>query len=434
MTKKKGQKPAMIRAAVCDLNGMWRGKLMPAWQLDKVLAGSMRLPLSTPAIDVFGEDVEDSPLVFDTGDVDGICRPTPRGAMREPWQSGGALFLPMTMETESGAPSAVDPRQILAAVAGKLKDKGLTPVMAVEMEFYLVDATGNMPVPPQTHAEMLALGNLSDFDGFFEEVYAACEEFNIPADAAISEGGAGQFEINLLHGPDPVEAADSAVLFKRIVKGVASKHGLAGSFMPKPYPDMAGSGLHVHFSLLDDAGNNVFDDGSDKGSPMLRHCVAGLLRLMSASTLILAPHLNSYRRLTPNSHAPTGIGWGYENRTSAIRIPGGHHKARRIEHRVAGSDANPYLLLAVLLAGVLEGLERQEEPMPPVVGNAYEADLEQLPEDWNAAITAFEESHALKRHLSPQFCEVFAAMKWQEFARFAQRMTEFEVSTYLTSV
>lgn len=432
--KKKGQKPAMIRAAVCDLNGLWRGKLMPAWQLDKVLAGSMRLPISTPAIDVFGEDVADSPLVFDTGDVDGICRPTPRGAMREPWQSGGALFLPMTMEHEDGTPSEVDPRQILAAVASKLKAKGLTPVMAVEMEFYLVDARGAKPVPPQTHPEMLALGNLSDFDGFFEEVYAACEAFNIPADAAISEGGAGQFEINLLHGPDPVEAADGALLFKRIVKGVASRHGLAGSFMPKPYADMAGSGLHVHFSLLDDAGNNVFDNGTEEGSDMLRHCVAGLLRLMAASTLIFAPHLNSYRRLTPHSHAPTGIGWGYENRTSAIRIPGGSPKARRIEHRVAGSDANPYLLLAVLLAGVLEGLERPEDPLPPVVGSAYDADLEQLPEDWSSAITAFEESEALRRHLTPQFCEVFAAMKRQEFARFAERMTEFEVSTYLTSV
>ncbi|NOR62029.1 MAG: glutamine synthetase, partial [Rhodobacteraceae bacterium] len=269
---------------------------------------------------------------------------------------------------------------------------------------------------------------------FFEAVYAACAAYGIPADAAISEGGAGQFEINLLHGPDPLEAADNAVFFKRIVKGVAKAQGLEASFMPKPYLDQSGSGLHVHFSLLYETGNNVFDDGTEAGSDMLRHCVNGLLRLMPACTLIFAPHLNSYRRLTPNSHAPTSIGWGYENRTSAIRIPGGSPKARRIEHRVAGADANPYLLLASLLAGVLEGLEVQENPPEPTAGNAYDAGLPQLPADWAAAIAAFDASAALKAHLNPQFCDVFTAMKQQELNRFTQRMSDFEVATYLTTV
>ena len=430
----KTKKPAMIRAAMCDLNGVWRGKLMPAGQLDKVLGGGLRLPLSTPAIDIFGEDVANSPIVYDTGDVDGICLPTARGPLPEPWQRGEAQFIQVTMEDEQGGPSAIDPRQILAGVVQKLKNKGFTPVMAVEMEFYLVDASQSMPTPPQAHPEMLALGNLSDFDQFFEDVYAACAAYGIPADAAISEGGPGQFEINLLHGPDPLEAADNAVLFKRIVKGVAAKYNLSGSFMPKPYPDMAGSGLHVHFSLLDDAGNNVFDDGSEAGSDILRQAVAGLLKLMPASMLILAPHLNSYRRLTPNSHAPTGIGWGYENRTSAIRIPGGSPTARRIEHRVAGADANPYLLLAVLLAGVLEGLEHKLSPPTPIEGNAYDADLLQLPADWATAIDVFEDSDALKAHLNPQFIDVFSAMKKQEFNRFAERLSKFELSTYLTTL
>ena len=155
---------------------------------------------------------------------------------------------------------------------------------------------------------------------------------------------------------------------------------------------------------------------------------------MPASTLIFAPHLNSYRRLTPNSHAPTGIGWGYENRTSAIRIPGGSPKARRIEHRVAGSDANPYLLLAVLLAGVLEGLDAKEDPPAATIGNAYEANLPQLPANWETAISVFESDKALKAHLNPQFCEVFTAIKRQEHNRFAHRLSRFEVETYLTTV
>ena len=425
---------AMIRAAMCDLNGVWRGKLMPAAQLEKVLDGGMRMPLSVPTIDIFGEDVADSPLVFATGDADGVCQPTAWGALNEPWHESPSKFVPVMLESEAGVPSPIDPRQILAAVADKLKAKGLTPVMAGEMEFYLVDGSGLMPAPPQAHPEMLAVDNLSDFGGFFEDVYAACSAYGIPADAAISEGGAGQFEINLLHGPDPVQTADQAVLFKRIVKGVARHHGLAASFMPKPYAEMAGSGLHVHFSLLDEAGANVFDDGRDAGSDRLRHCVAGLLALMPASTLIFAPHLNSYRRLTPNSHAPTGIGWGYENRTTAIRIPGGSPKARRIEHRVAGADANPYLLLAVLLTGVLEGLERAEEPPAPIEGSAYGAGLAQLPADWLAAITAFESDTMLSRHLNPDFCTAFAAMKRQEYRRFSERVSAFEVSTYLNTV
>ncbi len=423
--------PAMIRAAICDLNGIWRGKLMPATQLEKVMGGSLRMPCSVPAIDIFGEDVADSPLVFKSGDADCLCLPTPRGPLPELWQSGAAQFVPVVMAGEGGTPSAIDPRQILAAVAEKLKAQGLTPVMAIEMEFYLVMPG---PTPPQAGAQMLALDNVDDHGAFFEAVYGACAAYGIPADAAISEGGAGQFEINLLHGPNPLTVADNAVFFKRIVKGVARAQGLEASFMAKPYLGQSGSGLHVHFSLLDGAGNNLFDDGTEAGSDTLRHCVNGLLRLMPASTLIFAPHLNSYRRLRPNSHAPTGIGWGYENRTSAIRIPGGNPEARRIEHRVAGADANPYLLLAALLAGVLEGLERPADPPAATTGNAYEAGLPQLPADWAAAISAFESSDALKARLNPQFVEVFAAMKRQEFNRFAHRMSAFEVETYLTTL
>lgn len=423
--------PKLIRAAICDLNGIWRGKLLPATQLEKVLGGGLRMPYSVPAIDIFGEDVADSPLVFASGDADCVCLPTRQTSLPELWQSGAAGFVPLVMALEDGTPSLIEPRQILSGVVGKVRALGLTPVMAVEMEFYLARPG---PVPPQAQAQMLALDHIDEHAAFFEAVYRACAAYGIPADATISEGGAGQFEINLLHGPDPLIAADNAVFFKRIVKGVARDMGLVASFMPKPYLDQSGSGLHVHFSLLDARGNNVFDDGTEAGSDALRHCVNGLLRLMPASTLIFAPHLNSFRRLTPNSHAPTGIGWGYENRTSAIRIPGGSPKARRIEHRVAGADANPYLLLAMLLAGVIEGLARREAPPPPTVGNAYEAGLAHLPADWLAAIAAFEGSDTLKTLFTPQFVEVFAAMKRQEFNRFAQRMSRFEVDTYLATL
>lgn len=423
--------PAMIRAAVCDLNGIWRGKLLPEHQLDKVLGGGMRMPYSVPAIDIFGEDVANSPLVFASGDADCRCLPTSRGPLPELWHSSAAQFVPLTMAGADDTPSAIDPRQILSGIVARLQARGLAATMAVEMEFYLARPG---PTPPHAESQMLAIDNIDDHSTFFEAVYAACAAYGIPADASISEAGAGQFEINLLHRPDPLETADNAVFFKRIVKGVARAQGLVASFMPKPYLAQLGSGMHVHFSLLDKAGKNVFDDGSDTGSDTLRHCVNGLMRLMPASMLIFAPHLNSYRRFTPNSHAPVGISWGYENRTCAIRIPGGHPSARRIEHRVAGADANPYLLLATLLAGVLTGLEQPENPPAPTIGNAYQADHAHLPADWAAAIAAFEDETAMTRLFPPQFCAVFAAMKRQEFSRFVQRMSRFELTTYLETL
>ena len=189
----------------------------------------------------------------------------------------------------------------------------------------------------------MSIRALDQFDAFFTDLYDACEEMDIPADTAISEAGLGQFEINLMHGDDALRAADDAWLFKMLVKGLARRHGFAASFMAKPYEDYPGSGLHTHFSVLDENGRNIFDDGGRRGTDALRHAVAGASRRCTTATLIFAPHLNSYDRLVPGAHAPTGICWAYENRTSAIRIPSGNPKARRIEHRVAGGDVNPYL-------------------------------------------------------------------------------------------
>ncbi len=427
----------MIRAGICDLNGIWRGKLMPASQLDKLQKGGLRMPFSAPTVDIWGQDIVDSKLVFETGDADGICLPTGRGPLNESWLKTPSQFFPLWMSDDSGAPSMVDPRQVLARVVDQLQAQNLTPVVALEMEFYLVDARGAKPAPvplPVSGDAILSMQDLDHFDGFFADVYAACAAYGIPADAAISESGAGQFEINLLHISDPLRAADNAQFFKRIVKGVARKHGFSASFMAKPYLDRAGSGMHVHFSILDAEGHNIFDDGSEKGSDILQHAVAGLLENMADSTLIFAPHLNSYRRLQPDAHAPTGIGWGYENRTTALRIPGGLPAARRIEHRVSSADANPYLLVAAILAGAMDGIENRKAPADPIKGNAYGAKLAQLPDSWHSAITAFAQSQALPKLLSAEFHQMFSAIKQQELRCFTERMEDFELATYLETV
>ena len=431
-----------LRAAVCDLNGVMRGKRIPLEQAEKVLGGGLRMPLSVVGVDIWGEDIVKSPLVFATGDADGICESTGRGILPMDWTAEPSGLIPLWLREEGGTPFGGDPRRALAALVDRFKALGLTPVMAMELEFYLYDPTDARPIAPVSPVTgkrldadgVLSIDELDDFGSFFEEVYAACADQGVPADSAIAENGIGQFEINLMHVDDPLRAADDAVLFKRIVRGLARKHGFAASFMAKPYGERSGSGLHVHFSLLDRKGKNVFDNGSSDGSIMMRHAVGGLIESMPETTLLYAPHFNSYRRLRPGTHAPSAAAWGYENRTVAIRIPGGSSKARRIEHRVAGADANPYLVLAGILAGALHGIEGEVTPPDPVTGDAYELKLKSLPPDWASAIDAFAAGPIVERTLPLMLRDMLVACKRQEMATFALQVTDFEYETYLDAV
>jgi glutamine synthetase len=256
----------------------------------------------------------------------------------------------------------------------------------------------------------------------------------VPADSAVAENGIGQFEINLLHSDDPLKAADDALFLKRIVKGVARKHRLAATFMAKPYGARSGSGMHMHFSIIDKDGNNVFDNGTAEGSDVMKHAVAGLLRGMEETTLLFAPHFNSYRRLRPDTHAPTKISWGYENRTAAIRIPGGKSSARRIEHRVAGADANPYLVMAAILGAALVGIRNKWTPAEPTSGRAYQGRAVSIPSEWGAAVTAFENGSIVPEIFDAELRAMLIACKRQEIAGFAEQVTDFEFGAYLEIV
>jgi glutamine synthetase len=257
---------------------------------------------------------------------------------------------------------------------------------------------------------------------------------DIPADTSTSETGLGQFEVNLMHCDDALRAADDAWLFKMLVKGLARRHGFAASFMAKPYPEYSGSGLHTHFSVIDQKGDNIFDSGGPKGTATLRHAVAGCLNAMHDSTLIFAPHQNSYNRLVPGKHAPTSIAWGFENRTAAVRIPAGNPAARRIEHRVAGGDVNPYLMLTAILGAALTGIEDAVEPPAPITGNAYAMDLPQIPADWEHAIDAFENSDILYRFFSKELIRNLVQTKRQELHYTAELTPEELVELYLDTV
>ncbi|MCA0870018.1 glutamine synthetase family protein [Seohaeicola saemankumensis] len=431
-----------IRVAASDLNGQPRGKRVPVRFADKVIEDGTRFPLSVLNLDIWGEDIDDSPLVLATGDRDGVLLPTERGFMPMPWLDTPTGFLPIWMFHEDGRPFMGDPRHALAEVLKRYTEKGLTPVVAVELEFFLIDDSGRkLQVPPSPRTgkrrkagEILAMRALDQFDTFFTELYDACEAMDIPADTAISEAGLGQFEINLMHQDDALRAADDAWLFKMLVKGMARRHGFAASFMAKPYPDYSGSGLHMHFSVLDKNGNNIFDDGTDKGSDHLLHAVQGCLKAMPGSTLLFAPHANSYDRMVPGAHAPTSIAWAYENRTAAIRIPSGNPVARRIEHRVAGGDVNPYLTVAAVLGAAMNGIEDGEAPQPPITGNAYTTKLPQIPSEWGGAIDAFEASEEVKRIFSPDLIRNFVLTKRQELQYMDELSPEERVEIYLDTV
>ncbi len=431
-----------IRAAVSDLNGQARGKRMPARFGDKLLSDGSRMPMSVLNVDIWGDDIEDSPLVFASGDADGVLKPTERGFVPMPWLSTPTALLPMWMFLDDGTPFAGDPRHALKAVLDQYTARGWTPVVATELEFYLIDDAGDTLQPPPSPrsgkrrlgGEVLSLRALDAFDGFFTELYDACEIMDIPAEAAISEGGMGQYEINLSHCPDALKAADDAWLFKLLVRGLARKHGFAASFMAKPYAEQAGTGLHTHFSVLDADGRNIFDDGGEAGTALLHHAIAGCLAAMPASTLVFAPHGNSYDRFTPGSHAPTGIGWGYENRTTAIRVPAGDPNARRIEHRVAGGDINPYLMLSVVLGAALLGIEDKLHAPAPVTGSAYEAGLAQLPTTWDGAVCAFESDPLTQRLLPKQLIRNYVMTKKQEAQYYAELSEAERIDLYLDTV
>ncbi len=431
-----------IRVAIPDLNGQARAKRVPAAAEAKLMRGEARMPLSALNLDIWGNDIADSPLLFETGDADGFLRPTERGLLPMPWIGPEAMLLPMAMYHEDGRPFAGDPRHALARIVAQLDARGLRAVTATELEFYLIDDSGATFQPPASPisgrramgSATLSMRMLDEFNAFFDALYAGCEAMGISADTATSEAGPGQFEISLAHGADPLRMADDTWLFKILVRRLARAHGMAASFMAKPYADASGNGLHLHASMLDAEGRNIFDNGGPEGTPALRHAIAGVLAAMPGSTLVFAPHANSYNRLVPHAHAPTGVAWAYENRTASVRVPVGAPQARRLEHRVAGGDVNPYLLMTAVLGAMLAGIEAEAEPPAPITGDAYAQGLPQIPDSWQAALDLFATSPEVARIFAPDLIDNMRRTKLQEMAGIAALTAQEVLELYLEAV
>lgn len=439
---------ARVEAFVVDINGVARGKSLPRDSAGKVFKGGVRMPRSSFAFDIWGQDVIGAGLVAETGDNDGLCVPVDGRTHLMPWLATGtgrgkkqhAQCL-MTM-LDNGKPFFADPRTVLAQVLARYSKRGLTPVVALELEFYLVDAQPDewgRPQPPRNpkssrrahQAQTYGLAESADFAAVLDDIADACAAQGIPADTTLSENGPSQYEINLNHRADALAAADDAILLKRAIKGVAARHGMLASFMAKPYAAKSGSGMHVHVSVIDRKGKNIFAAKDAKGAPALRHAIGGILASMRDSTAVLAPHANSYRRFRVGSHAPTTLTWGYDNRSAALRIPASTPDATRIEHRVAGADANPYLTLAVILAGMLDGIEKKMKAPPALTGNAYESGAAHLPRRWDEALDVFAASRFIDRAFGKAFKKVYLACKEQEIALIDAEISSVEHDAYL---
>ena len=437
-----------IDLLLSDLNGVLRGKRIPRENLEKAYVNGINLPGSVFALDITGNTIEETGLGLDIGDCDQVCRPIPGTLMPTPWlRDGRQGQLLMAMRNEHEGPFFADPRNVLAQQVQRLEAMGFTAVVALELEFYIVDRTrddlGRVQPPrsPETGerattSQVYSISELDEYAGFLGDIQAAAAIQNLPLDTALKECAPGQFEINLVHGSDVLKACDSAVLLKRLIKGIAVNHGFEATFMAKPYDAEAGNGMHVHMSLLDAHGRNVFAaaDENPLGTEMLRHAIGGLLRLMPASVALMAPNLNSFRRFQPGLYVPMAPTWGFDNRSVALRIPSGPNAARRIEHRVGGADANPYLLLATLLASVIHGITNQISPEEIVTGNAYEQFDPVLTNSWSRALELLERSEVLNEALGQDFLKVFLANRRAERASAMQVVSRLEYDWYLRHV
>ncbi len=433
-----------------DLSGILRAKRIHLSEFGRLFNGSFLTPRSAPLLGVRGDWYDEIPLAEMGGDPDQIIRPVAGTLSLVPWYDSPVAQVLVAYTQDDGTLDWVDPRQPLQSVLARFKKAGLSATVATELEFYLlansdedrpVPLRGNIPgtAMQQEGIQYCMADDLFDCDAFLNDVRIASELQGVPLTTVHSEFSPGQWEINTHHQQDAVLAGTHALLLRRIVKGVARKHGLGATFMAKPFADIAGSGMHIHASIYDSEGVNIFADANPvdppRLMPRLRHAVAGLGALLDESMLCLAPHPNSYRRFRAGALAPSGRSWGYDHREVALRVPRSSEHNRRIEHRVAGADANPYLALAAVLAGIHYGLEQQLQPGDPIPREAdLSTDETTLPKRLDAAIALFANSDVLPTYLGSEFTAIYEAIRQGESNAYHAQVPDLDYAWYLRAV
>jgi glutamine synthetase len=418
-----------IDAFVFDMNGIPRGKRIRRSDLLNVVKNGLMMPSSVFIMDPLGNCVAETGRLWETGDHDHPCHLLGGTLVPIPVGDGRHAQAVMVLDGKD----ELDPRAVLAGQVERLARAGQIPAAAVELEFYVTKAATNGafafhqpdglsddPQRPLTFGfdEMDALSPLID------DVYRVCEVQGLPVDAIMKESGPGQFEINLKHRTDAVAAALDGLLLKRAVKAAARAHRLQATFMAKPHHDWAGSGMHIHLSLLDKSGQNLF--AGDPISPLFRHALGGMCETMADFMAIWAQSANAYRRYVPKTYVSMAAHWGFNNRTVALRIPHGNGASTRVEHRIAGADANPCLVIASILAGISHGIANRIEPGPAVDGNAETIDAPPLPTAWVNSLDRFQRSRVVRDAFGAAFQEVFSRLKHAERGNFERIVTPLD--------
>ncbi len=440
-TYRRGRDVDEVECIVPDLAGVSRGKVMPAKKFNPELM--IYLPVSIFYQTITGSDVEmDIDNQWAEGDL--VLRPDMSTAIAVPWAKEPTLQIIHDLYSRDGTPVAIAPRQLLRNIIEKYTAKGWAPVVAPELEFYLikpntdpnepieapVGRTGRRPTSRQSYS----MSAVDDYGPVIDTIYQFAEDAGLPIDTVIQEDGAGQVEINLTHG-DPLLLADQVFYFKRIMREAALNHDMFATFMAKPMRDQPGSAMHVHQSITDIAsGNNIFSNKDGSESDLFRYFIGGTQQYLPQSLPLVAPYVNSYRRFRDHgSSAPTNYAWGYDNRATGLRVPNSDPANRRLENRIVGVDANPYLAIAVGLACGYLGMQNKIEPAAPVPGEPEEGDAA-IPTTLDEALTLFEEATDIHDILGEHFCMIYDEVKREEMRQFHREISPWEREHLLLNV
>ncbi len=425
-----------VEAFVPDMAGVARGKVVSA---DGFGSGELKLPEGIFAQTISGDYATNDDNVEDR---DMLLQPDASTLRPVPWASDPAACVILDCTRRDGTPVETAPRQVLRSVLALYEAKGWTPVVAPEVEFYLINphSDANEEVePPQgrlgwteTGKQPFSIDSMNDFVPFIDTVYAYCEAQNINIDTISQEMGPSQFELNFIHG-DAIDLADQVLLFKRIVREAAIAHEMMATFLARPISEEAGSALHIHQSIVDANGQNIFSDKDGKPTQLFTSYIGGLQRYMPEALLLFAPYPNSYRRFLSYWSSPVNLGWAVDNRTVGLRVPDSEPESRRVENRLAGSDVNPYLALAGTLACGYLGMTEGLQPDDPIEGSAYDLPFA-LHRILYEAIDAFEKSAAMKGTLSESFVKLYSAVKKLECREFQEIVTPWEREVLMFNV
>jgi glutamine synthetase len=429
-----------VEAVVPDMAGIARGKVMPAPKFAE--DEGMRMPESIFLQTVTGEYPDDDRAISPS-EIDIVLRADPKTLRVVPWAAEPTAQVIHDSFYGDGRPVTMAPRYVLRHVLDLYAQQGWRPIVAPELEFFLVEPNVDADYPlkppvgrsgrPEVGRQSYSIAAVNEFDPLFDDIYAFCEAQEIEIDTLIHEDGAAQMEINLIHG-DAMSLADQVFLFKRTAREAAFRHKMYATFMSKPMAREPGSAMHIHQSIVDaKSGGNVFSDKDGNPTPLFFSHIAGLQKYLPSAMSLFAPNVNSFRRITRHNMAPINTHWGYDNRTAGLRVPMSDAENRRVENRLGGADANPYLAIAASLAcgylGMIEGLK----PSEPIAGSAYDLPFG-LPRNIEEAVRLLRECRPLIEVLGERFVLAYTAVKESEYDTFLRVISSWEREHLLLNV